>query len=314
MRQKCLSITVGYLLVAISGVPLVDRLNAQTTVVFPPQTNNAWYYTCMVDDGSGTPAGGCGITLTVAPVSQTNGHFHEGPSGYPTPPHPVSGLCLGTCGTSNPPSATILGYSDYLGNFNFQIATTLVGQSEQIFAASEMAPHNWVFSYTVGYPDLIFASNPGAWTLVGGSETGGNTGHGTNAYDHWMLPATYNALVATANAWATTAKRCMICINDAALPYGGKFDINAIKQYAGANYTPVPGYGNYRPWVSPHSQHDRGSAVDINTSGNEGCQYPVNAAAFLRVCMAPGVGFGGATYSFNEGNHVHCGLALSFPR
>jgi hypothetical protein len=107
----------------------------------------------------------------------------------------------------------------------------------------------------VGYNDLIYATNA-AWKPVGGSDTGGDTGHGTTQNNHYMLPDTANALAATTAVWAQQTGNCMICINGAALQYGGKFDIKAIVPYTGTSYTPIPGYGSYRPWACPHALHD----------------------------------------------------------
>jgi len=136
-------------------------------------------------DGSGNPrrrlphrtgGGACAADQTAI--------FTRGLRAIPRLRTPFSGLCAGTCSTSNPPGAVISGYSDYQGNFNFQIATTLVDSLKNILATSPEPPGSWIFSYTVGYPDLIFASNPGGWTLVGGTDSGVDTGHGSNFYDH----------------------------------------------------------------------------------------------------------------------------------
>jgi len=307
------------LVAVVCGALTGSAIQAQTTVnaIFSPGVPTRQTFTCT--DNFGNAASNCQITLTVTAVAQTNGHFHEGPPGYPMPPHPVSTLCAGTCNANSTYSSTISGCSDQNGNFTFTLLPTLIGQEEYLTGTSTAQAGctksrplgNW--GYAVGYSDLIYFSDPD-WKHIGGyPDTPGapNTGHGSTQYNQWMQQATHDALQATVTAWQQLSGSCKICTNDAALPNGGKFDINVIRPYTGSNYTPIPGYGNYRPWSAPHSQHDRGSAVDVNASGNEGCQYPVTVNQFVNLCKNNG--FGGAAYTFNEGNHAHCGLAVTFP-
>jgi hypothetical protein len=108
-----------------------------------------------------------------------------------------------------------------------------------------------------------------------------------------MTNQTYNALYATYVYWASHSNNCYICVNDAALPYGGKFDIEAIV---------LDKDGTYHPWRSPHDSHDRGSAVDIAATTNQ-CSFPVSINAFLNACKISGFD---KVHSIQEGNHVHC--------
>lgn len=76
-----------------------------------------------------------------------------------------------------------------------------------------------------------------------------------------------------------------------ALPIGGKFDIE-------------------RNWDSPHYWHDRGMAVDINTTGSNVCSsqgaggIPQELAGqFLNFCIARGAD---PSRSRVYADHVHC--------
>jgi hypothetical protein len=89
-----------------------------------------------------------------------------------------------------------------------------------------------------------------------------------------------------------------------ALYVGGKFDIcNA------AGLCPTTGIVN--PWGSPHSQHDRGTAADVAGVGSTQCTNAggsgVNVDQFIADCVFYGAS---STYSFNEGNHAHCGFGV----
>lgn len=65
------------------------------------------------------------------------------------------------------------------------------------------------------------------------------------------------------------------------------------------------------PWSSPHSQHDRGTAADVAGVGSAQCANAggsgVNVAEFIDRCVDNGAI---RAYSFNEGNHAHCGFEV----
>jgi hypothetical protein len=82
-----------------------------------------------------------------------------------------------------------------------------------------------------------------------------------------------------------------ICINDMALPIGGKFDITD-------------------NWQSPHASHDQGTAADVAVASGQ-CRpasYEVNGNLFLQACINQGNAL--AQNSIIETNgasvHVHC--------
>jgi hypothetical protein len=188
------------------GGVFAGALHGQSPAILAPQTlYNDGYVQCTQ---GGVAVAGCPVTLTSAPVSNTNGHLHGGV------PHPVTGLCAGSCSASGVFSSSISGITGSDGNFYFTSYTTLIGQQEQLTVTSSdpaisLPP---VDSYFVGYGDLTAASNS-AWIQVGGN----NTGHGGNGNNHYMTSAAQSALQATTAAWSTATGNCNICINDAAL-------------------------------------------------------------------------------------------------
>ena len=227
----------------------------------------------------------CPISISITPQPMTNAHLHN------TPPQPSSTMCTGQCTSA---AATITGHTDAkTGLFAFTLLAGIVGQDEVLTVSSPNTLNTSAYAYSVGYGDLKYGSYA-SWKPIGGSDTGADTGHGTTANNRYMTLQTYNALYATYVDWATLSGNCYICVNDAALPYGGKFDIQAV----------VPdSSGSYHPWASPHISHDRGSAVDIGATRTKYCQYPVAVNAFLAACKRHGFD---PVHSIPEGNHVHC--------
>ena len=125
---------------------------------------------------------------------------------------------------------------------------------------------------------------------TGGSDTNGDSGHGSTLYNRYMMSyAAYGLYNATLDYFGIHPGVTQICTNDMALPFGGKFDI-------------------YRNWQSPHFEHDRGTAVDVAGPTSGQCPVPnqVNLADFLESCIT----FGAIRrYSIAEGNHAHCNWA-----
>jgi hypothetical protein len=88
-----------------------------------------------------------------------------------------------------------------------------------------------------------------------------------------------------------------VCVNDMSLPFGGKFDLN-------------------QNWDSPHYWHDRGKAVDVNTTASNQCPTQALggiphslAAEFLQKCLDRNAD---EARSRIESNHVHCNWPDSF--
>jgi hypothetical protein len=81
----------------------------------------------------------------------------------------------------------------------------------------------------------------------------------------------------------------LVCDNDMALPFGGKFDIH------------IP-----NNWMSPHASHDRGSAVDIAVTSSQcpSAYVVTNPSAFLSLCLSNGAVGGGVSYAGT--NDIHC--------
>jgi hypothetical protein len=186
----------------------------------------------------------------------------------------------------------------------------IAGQGESLIVTNTTGGKTATISYIVGYNDLQSLSDPAYsqpyWKLIGGN----TTSHGSNLYDHWMTAATYSALkTATVAYLSARGQVCTICVNDSALPFGGKFDICATsactKKVNGQNVTQL------WTWDSPHAEHDRGTAVDIAVSTSQ-CPTPIDPVAFVAACKAAGFN---PAHTFPEPlgsktpNHVHCNLA-----
>jgi hypothetical protein len=239
---------------------------ASSGIVYVPNSQNPVTFICYQPPYD-TPVQGCDVQISTGYYPESNAHLHESSS------HPHS---------SASPSS---GYTDVNGNFQFSLNTTLIGQVETVTASSNVDVINNGFDFAVGYNDLYFGDT-NLWIKIGGSDTGGGTGHGTTANNRYMTLQAYNGLwYATEQYLNNRTQQTQICVNDATLPIGGKFDITD-------------------NWSSPHKEHDRGSAVDIaDTQGQCPAANIVNAQAFAQACRSQGAVYVGIETS---PPHVHC--------
>lgn len=240
--------------------------NAASGIVYDPKSDNNAYYYCYYTN-TGQPIEGCDVSVATGYYSYTNAHQHESSS------HPSSSVS---------PSS---GYTDANGNFYFTISTTLLGQIEAVFGYSSFG--NAGYDYAVGYSDLVFGDIPSLWTRIGAPAGGGN--HGTTDDNRFMTADTYDGLYYATNRYLQTHPgQTNICVNDAALPIGGKFDLGLT-------------------WISgAHHEHDRGSAVDIaTTTGQCAASETVNGRAFAAACTAEGA-VTTIVHVPPEAPHVHC--------
>jgi hypothetical protein len=183
----------------------------------------------------------------------------------------------------------------------------VVGQAEGILTYSNLNPNPGTTNYVVGYDDLYYLDHPDIWIKIGGSDTNGGTNHGSTYYNRYMRlwkpnltdgPAyqIYRASIAYLAGHPEIIHP--LCMNDMALPFGGKFDICNQKFSVCSAAT---------PWTSPHAAHDRGSAADIAGIGTAQCTNAngtgVNITEFIQRCVDKGAL---AANSINEGNHAHC--------
>ena len=138
------------------------------------------------------------------------------------------------------------------------------------------------FDYAVGYPSLVYIGSSNIFYQTGGN----TTNHGDNTFNHWMTVNAATGLQQAATNYINSYNPGQeVCINDMALPLGGKFDIQD-------------------NWQSPHISHDQGTAADVAvSSGQCNSNYWVNSAFFINECVAAG---SLARNTINEGNHVHC--------
>ena len=236
--------------------------------LYNPVTGNPQYWQCY-DESTGQPIPGAYWQVDAQGYwAGSNDHLHYSP----TPP----------ISTVSP----LYGYADGAGNFSFELVTTLIGQAE-FYDLTCSAPgyegDSAEWEYGVGYNDIFYVGHPEIFYQTGGN----TTNHGDNSGNHWMM--NYNdcpgSTVHVCSAYLIYYTSIayvdlynageLVCDNDMALPYGGKFDIN------NSSGTPLA------PWASPHLAHDRGSAVDIAVTSTQ-CpsQYVVtDPADFLSLAV-----------------------------
>jgi hypothetical protein len=209
----------------------------------------------------------CNISLTISAVLNSNGHYHS------VPPPPVSTI------------SPAYGYTGNYPNYAMPITltTTQVGQVENLLLSSDIdngVPTYYV--YSVGYRGLISVDNSDIFYQTGGN----TTGHGDNRFNHHMTVNAATGLQQAATAYINQYNPGQkVCINDMALPIGGKFDIND-------------------DWKSPHISHDDGTAADVAArAGQCPASYTVNLTNFRDACITAGALL---RNTITEGNHVHC--------
>lgn len=259
--------------------------------LYSPWTTNPINWACQDLNGNYIP--GAYFTFSNGVYVNSNAHYHG-----PVSTEPVSTTAPST------------GYSDSSGVISVNLATDLVGQEEYQDITCQYNGYkvNKTYDFAVGYGDLYYTDQPSVWVKTGGTDTGGGTNHGTTAYNRYMTSgAAYALYYATLDYIAANPSVSHICTNDMALYVGGKFDIcNTIGLCTYSDGSP-----QVIPWNSPHSQHDRGTAADVAATGTYQCTHAggtgVNVAQFITDCVNRGAY---AAYSFNEGNHAHCGFSV----
>lgn len=286
----------------------VDAATAQSysPLLRPYSTNNTQYWYCR--DQYGRYLYNCPIDLRSGYYAGTNAHWHE------QYPHKYSSIrCvdpyLNSCSTTTWASY-LRAYTSITGSVGIYVGTTLVGQAEYVYGSTtypcgfSTCYSDGTIDYAVGYSDVFYNHHPEIWVKIGGTDTGANTGHGTTDYNRYMKldapqfndgPA-YRIYYATLDYLAENPGVDRICLNDMALPFGGKFDI--------CNFPNTPGCTTVAPWDSPHIAHDRGTAVDVATTGDKCTKAGgrlVDPERFKEKCMARG-----GRWSRVERDHVHC--------
>jgi hypothetical protein len=186
-----------------------------------PQAQVTGQYAYCRDLVTGQVIDHCDVAMSMAFEPDSGGHLHNAN-------RPMSTLnpTGGNTGTTGLP---------------FTVATPRIGQQEwwQI-CASVCNQFYWI----VGYPDLIDLPAASNINRIGSTPT-----HQSN---HWVLPYVADALreLVTEYLAAWPVSGGQLSLNDSALIFGGRFDINA-------------------NWTGEHSQHGRGTAQDVR--GN--CGY-----------------------------------------
>lgn len=259
---------------------------ASAQIYHRPQSFNTYWAYCRSIGGpnAGQIVYNCPVQLEVQAYPNTNAHLH-------TAGQPRSSIHCASESQCSPRVGYLLnGNTTGRGSIQFDLAATLIGQDENVSVRA--ANGGQTMDYRVGYSDVYYNDHPEIWVRIGGTDTGANTGHGSTYYNRYMKsdPA-YKFFYSTHWYLDVHPEISRVCANDMALPYGGKFDIGSTK------------------WTSPHSQHDRGTAVDVAAVGTAQCANAggsgVNVEEFRQTCINNGAV---ATASFNEGNHAHCGF------
>lgn len=298
-------ILVTALLVGLVGVSIPSI--AQTyDPIFNPQDEFFAESYCV--DQYGARIGSCPIYIFVDNYIYSNAHYHTSYTQAPVSYYTCLYWSGNNCGWVWDPyvarwAITAISSSQSPYNVVLRIRPSLVGQAEALVAQNALYAD--VVDFAVGYDDLYYSNHPVEWCRIGGSETGAsNPQHGNTYYNRYMTSAaSYGLWYATLDYFAAHPGVTQICVNDKALPFGGKFDL-------------------YANWTSPHSSHDRGTAADVATNSNQcnptNCTYggtppsPVIGADFLQNCIQNGANAAG---SILHSDHVHCQFAStsSFP-
>lgn len=208
----------------------------------------------------------CNIGMSNTAYLYTNGHFHS--------------YLLPHFSSINPTSGYTGNYANY--SMPVMLTTTQVGQIETITVVNQNSGYVTNYDYGVGYSGLVYIDNSDIFYQTGGN----TTNHGDNTWNHYMTVNAATGLQQAATAYINKYNPGQkVCINDMALPIGGKFDIND-------------------DWQSPHISHDEGTAADVAaTAGQCPANYTVNSNHFIQECINAGAL---AQNTINEGNHVHC--------
>jgi hypothetical protein len=254
---------------------------ANPQAVFAPNSTNTLYAYCENQNtGQVVP---CNVSLSTTYYQYTNGHFHNNPP---------------------PPVSTVSPNSGYTGNYsNFEmpvtITTTQVGQIESLSVSDDDNGSAIHYDYGIGYLGLVYIDNSNIFYQTGGNKTN----HGDNTWNHYMTVNAATGLQRAADFYINFYNPGQkVCINDMALPIGGKFDVcwsSAI------GCTDKNGDLIVKPWDSPHISHDQGTAADVAAVvGQCPKNYIVNLNVFKQACI--NIGGSLSANTITEGNHVHC--------
>jgi hypothetical protein len=263
---------------AIAAVPIIGMAETTYTTTYKPSSLTTLYAACLDTQGYSIP--GASISLANTYTANTGAHFH------PT--------------TGNHPKSTYSpdhGVADSSGNLQVQLTTTIVGQDEDTTIQctyNGQTVQNHIY-FSVGHIDIHYNDHPTIWYQVGGD----TTGHGSNAYNHWMeTNSAYNLYYATNDylfLFPDTPDG-KLADNDQGLPWGGIFDLN-------------------QDWNPPHEYHQRGTAADMRN--NMGLySIPVSRTNyFIRACWDHGAELAQVEYDdpndsdtsvYDIRRHVHC--------
>ena len=201
---------------------------------------------------TGSPAPGVTLDLYTDPVGLTGGHNHDDGN------RPASTLSPDECVT------------DSNGQCAFTITSTYVSQTEYVGACDATNEVCNEKPILIGYVDLASIPNSSSYSFQGAKAW-----HPNNTYATQTTIAGIQAAIG--EYYGIYPNASQLGVNDAALQYGGWFDIN-------------------QNWTCPHKYHGRGTSVDVN--------FVYDSASDLRqACVDHGANF---TATEPGPTNVHC--------
>lgn len=231
--------------------------------------------------GTGRVIPSCPMEVWTVPFPNSNAHFHN-------QNRPSSKISTSSGGPFTNSWINIT--TDTSGFRTIYAQTTQIGQQEMIVACPAGGGSLCATrEYHVRYNDIYWVEEKPEWIHIGGN----TTGHGGNQYNHWMTSAAAWGLYRTAQQFLSEhPEQGKIAVNDMALPWGGRFDIEATRR-----------------WTGDHSSHGRGTSVDIRASpsGAYTIPYPLYYR-FEQLCRDYGARYARVEDPDNVRNnrHIHC--------
>lgn len=240
--------------------------------IYPPSSTETLTVFCRSSTNPNRLVPNCTVTVTVTPINNSNGHFHNSN-------RPSSGV---SANRNGPFTDSLTVQTGSTGTKRLWVKFIDIGQQEIIQTCSARGCSYG--THYVGYNSFQFVFPSNDWFHVGGN----TTEHGGNGWNHWMTPYAQRNLANTvAQFRRSNPNQGKLALNDMSLPMGGIFDIR-------------------KNWRKPHNRHALGTAVDVRGNGSTGSIISGQHAAFAAVCTATGAGFTEHEDEGTRNEHVHC--------
>ena len=262
------------LIITLSGGSAVEPSNGSTIKTLP-------FIATVIDQNTGQPTANpvpVHISLKVDPIS--GGHDHGNST------RPRGGIAeVQTC-TSD---AECWSNQTVNGAVVFNFNPTDVSGTHTITATCDGCSNTATANVDVKVDGLEQIPNSVFYTLTetNGRVIGAVTGNHTD--NHYLTPTAASVIRQIAISYSTeqqfklpdpitkmrTVAPPLLHLNDASLKWGGLFDICAI-----SNACPSLGV---IAWDTPHSEHRRGTVVDIRANAADGSIPPANKLKFMKL-------------------------------